>query len=140
MLFLLLSVFCLGLCAMTDYKTGYVYDGIVLSGFVFALTYGLWGGGTNKVTDWIVFCILQAILFRRMYGEGDVLVFLLTGTVYFVTGRGICEDLILMLLTILLLGIHQAYKRNINHKGNLKKPVPMVPYIFMAFLLCEIYQ
>ncbi len=39
-----------------------------------------------------------------------------------------------MALAFIQLGVVQAFKRNINQKGNLKVPVPFLPYIACSLL------
>lgn len=45
-----------------------------------------------------------------------------------------------MLVSFGILGMVQLLRHNINAKGNLKKPVPFIPYIALAFLLLWIWN
>ncbi len=126
------AIACVYICAMTDLKTGFVYDVVVLIG---ALALGwnfLLGTDAACYKEFICFSFLQYLLFRKMYGEGDVMIFIVVGGILCILGKGIFEDLLLMLLTIFLVGIHQGIKGNIKQNGNLERPVPMVPYIGIA--------
>jgi hypothetical protein len=86
-------------------------------------------GSIYALVALILFVILQLVLFRRMYGTADCLVFSACALYLTAQGHGMLTYLLHMAATFGLLGIVQAYRHNINAKGNLKKPVALVPYI-----------
>lgn len=126
------AIACVYVSSLTDLKTGFVYDVVVLTGILVLCFSFLLGVDQNCYKDFLCFSFLQFLLFKKMYGEGDVMIFIVVAGIFCTLKKGIYEDLQLMLLTIFLMGIHQGIKGNINQKGNLKKPVPMVPYIGIA--------
>lgn len=133
--YLILTVY-LTVCAITDFQTCKVYDLLqipaAVAGAVLCLLQApLPEGGRGLV----LFALLQYLLFTRFYGEGDVMAFQIC-SLYLVGRGGDLQTLLLhMALAFILLGGVQAFKRNINQKGNLKAPVPFLPYIACS-LLC----
>ena len=81
------------------------------------------------------FCVLQLLLFARLYGLADCYAFCVCALVECAYGAGMREYLMHMLLAVVLLLPIQAVKRNLNRYGNLKKPVPFLPYITISFYL-----
>jgi len=137
---------CLLVCAMTDLEHKWIYDIVILLGFLLGIHEVFRNvavtekvvecisscTATDKVSEWLIFSILQVFLFRRFYGEGDVELFLLCGLMNLLTGGGIGRILSFMLFVFALLGIHQVLRRNVNSKGNLKEKVALAPYIAFA--------
>lgn len=121
---------CILVCAMTDLQNKWVYDIVVIIGFLFGLLEGSWwNAGICEVKEWLFFSIVQVFFFRKMYGRGDVAIFLLCGFMNLLAHGGVLQDLLFMLLVFGVLGMHQMCLGNINAKGNLKKKVALVPYI-----------
>lgn len=81
------------------------------------------------------FCLIQILVFGRMYGAADVLEFLVCAIFFTAVGRAMETYLTHMALTFVLLGVVQLFQKNINRRGNLKTPVPLVPYIAISFLV-----
>ena len=120
--------------SMTDILSCYVYD-----------WFQIWGtaAGTYLIMQssgdiWIgcsivIFAILQGILFMKLYGKADGLAFLVAALVLGAMGCGVKTYLLHMIISYLLLAFTQAFKGNIGKKGNLKKPVPFLPYITISF-------
>lgn len=79
--------------------------------------------------DMLLFWLLQLKLFSRMYGRADCYAFGVSGMLIFTLGYGLKLCLVHMLFAIGLLGVVQAFRRNIGKDGNLKHPVAFVPYI-----------
>lgn len=132
--YLVLAVY-LTVCAITDFQTCKVYDLLQVpaaaAGAVLCLLQtSLPEGGRGLV----LFALLQYLLFMRFYGEGDVMAFQIC-SLYLVGRGGDLRTLLLhMALAFILLGAVQAFKRNINKKGNLIVPVPFFPYIACSLL------
>lgn len=85
----------------------------------------------------LLFGFMQYGLFRKMYGGADVMGFLICALYWAGRGGDIEDYLCHMLLCYLLLAVMQGIKSNISKKGNLKKPVPLFPYISMSFLIAN---
>ena len=115
------------LCSVTDYYNNQVYDLLQLGVCVIVAGIAL----TRQVQpsigwELVLFALIQVLLFGRMYGEADVMCFLICALSLIEKGMFIwvCH----MALSFFLLGIVQGWKRNIAANGNLKKEVPFFPY------------
>lgn len=132
--YLVLAIY-LTVCSITDFQTCKVYDilqvpAAVAGAILCLLQEPLPGGGSGLV----LFALLQYLLFMRFYGEGDVMAFQIC-SLYLVGQGGDLQTLLLhMALAFTMLGAVQALRRNINQKGNLKVPVPFLPYIACSLL------
>lgn len=82
----------------------------------------------------ILFALLQYLLFMRLYGEGDVMAFQICALYLVGEGGNLMTMLLHMALAFGLLGAVQLARGNINKKGNLKTPVPFLPYIACSIL------
>lgn len=80
-----------------------------------------------------LFVILQLKLFSEMYGRADCYAFCVCALAEAAAGLGIAEFLIHMLAAFCLLAVIQGIRGNIDRRGNLKQPVPFLPYITLAF-------
>lgn len=81
----------------------------------------------------LVYAMLQELFFCRMYGRADCHAFVccaLAGCAY---GIGFVGYLCQMAMAFGFLGIVQAFRHNINRRGNLKQPVAFLPYITVSF-------
>ncbi len=132
--YLVLAVY-LTVCTITDFQTHKVYDilqvpAAVAGAVLCLLQVPMPEGGRVLVS----FALLQYLLFTRYYGEGDVMAFQIC-SLYIVGRGGDLRTLLLhMALAFILLGAVQGLKHNINQKGNLKVPVPFLPYIACSLL------
>ncbi len=93
-------------------------------------------GGEAAATEISVRCLgllafvaLQFGVFIKMYGTADVFVFLVCAIYQARFGRGLLTHLLHMGLAYTVLAIVQLLRRNVGRDGNLKVPVPFVPYI-----------
>lgn len=126
-------------CAWQDIRSCTVYDithypGVILAGCmadIFCMEAG-------TAMSLLAFSALQYVLFRRMYGDADVMCFLICALSLGKEGS-MTGYLLHMLITYLFLGLHQAVRGNIARDGNLKVPVPMIPYILVAYLVVKIF-
>lgn len=89
----------------------------------------------ERIGGLLLFAMLQFTLFSRMYGLADCYAFTCCSMVLCSLGGGIREYLLQMLLAILLLGIVQLFRKNVNRRGNLREPVAFLPYIAASFFL-----
>lgn len=90
-------------------------------------------GRYASFTGLIFFCLLQQIFFARMYGRADSHAFCICAVIAYGFDISIKGYLIHMLFSFLLLTVVQFFQKNINRKGNLKKPVAFLPYITVSF-------
>lgn len=86
----------------------------------------------------LLFASAQLAVFCRMYGKADAYAFCICGMVETAMGMNLVGLLAHMLLAYGILVPVQALRRNIDKRGNLKRPVPFIPYIVAAFwvVLC----
>lgn len=134
MIYLILAVY-LTVCVTTDRQTCKVYDCLQLPAAVFGAALCLLRpvparGGAALVC----FALLQYFLFMRLYGRGDGMTFQIC-SLYIIGEGGSLETLLShMMAAFALLGAVQLVRGNINRKGNLKLPVPFLPYIACSLL------
>lgn len=83
----------------------------------------------------LLFALIQYGLFRKMYGSGDVMGFLICALYLAARSKDIEGYLFHMAACYLLLAVVQGVKGNITKKGQLASPVPLYPYISTSFLL-----
>jgi len=81
----------------------------------------------------LFFCLLQEFFFCRWYGRADCHAFTICALVSLENGTGLKNCLIQMLIAFGILAVRQFAHRNINRRGNLKKPVAFLPYITVSF-------
>lgn len=81
----------------------------------------------------LFFCALQFLLFQHTYGRADCYAFCICAAVEAAIGFSTAGFLSHMLVSYVLLFAVQLFRRNINRKGNLRKPVPFLPYITVSF-------
>ena len=93
------------------------------------------GVGITLWPEFAVYFLIQEALFARFYGRADVRAFEAFAMMLCSGGFGLRYALYHMYLSFLLLALVQAFRRNIDRKGNLKQPVAFIPYITIAFFL-----
>lgn len=81
----------------------------------------------------LFFVGLQLLLRGRIYGCADSYAFCVCALAQTALGISTAGFLTHMLLAYLLLFVIQLFRRNLNRKGNLRQPVPFLPYITAAF-------
>ncbi|MDE7222385.1 MAG: hypothetical protein K2O34_01225 [Acetatifactor sp.] len=134
MIYLILAVY-LTVCVLTDRQTCKVYDCLQLPAALFGTALCMMRpvpaqGGAALVC----FALLQYFLFMRLYGRGDGMTFQIS-SLYIIGAGGSLETLLShMAAAFALLGVVQLVRGNINRKGNLKLPVPFLPYIACSLL------
>ncbi|MBQ8823128.1 MAG: hypothetical protein IJZ82_10825 [Lachnospiraceae bacterium] len=123
----------LTLCSITDRYMQQVYDNVQLyAGILLAALAFCREIPPGVGAELIVFGIVQGFLFRRMYGEGDVMGFLICALS--LVEKGILIWMVHMAITYILLGIVQGRKKNVGRDGNLRVPVPLFPYMACAYI------
>lgn len=125
----------------TDCRTCEVYNVIWwVSGTAAALSMILNGKVTiAMVLELGVFCLIQLLLFSRMYGKADCYAFCVCAMAETACGMGFPEYLFHMVFAFGILAMVQLARQNVNSKGNLKHPVPFLPYITMGFVLVLLF-
>ncbi len=104
----------------------------VLGGAVF-----LWNRETSAWAgiSLILFVIIQYFGFRKLYGKADTMAFAICAMYLAGLGGDTEHCLWHMTISFILMAVVQAFAGNINKRGELCKPVPMLPYISVGFLL-----
>jgi len=138
---LLLAVIggCLLLACVTDLVTCQVYNFTWWPGLASSLVllwYAWFVSGTaslETVKSFLFFLTLQLMLFCRVYGRADCYAFCVCAAAEASRGFQAAGYLVHMLVAYALLFLVQTVRGNINRKGNLKEPVPFLPYITISF-------
>lgn len=89
----------------------------------------------GTIMDLLLFVGIQWVWFRKMYGPADVAAFMVCAVYLAAEDRGMEGYLLHMAVTFLLLGVIQGCKGNVSNKGNLKRPVALLPYITIGFFI-----
>lgn len=140
---LLLSLFigCLLLACVTDLALWQVYNFVwwiagAAGGFLF-LERLCTAPKANAylASELIVFCVIQLIVFSKLYGRADCYAFCACAVMEAALGIGFKGFLVHMLYSFGLLAVKQAAGRNIGSDGNLRQPVPFLPYITAGLYL-----
>lgn len=119
--------------SITDFQTCEVYDFLHVLGAIGAVAVFLQQPPTRAVIiSLLIYWAIQHFIFMRMYGKADAMAFLVCALFESVYGQGLLTYLLHMGAAFVVLGIVQAGKHNINNRGNLKNPVPFLPYIAMT--------
>lgn len=83
---------------------------------------------------WVmVYLGLQLLLAGRIYGRADSYAFCVCALAQVLLGIPAAGFLAHMSIAYVLLFVVQLARRNIDRRGNLRKPVPFLPYITAAF-------
>jgi len=112
-----------------DLHTCMVYDFLHIGAAIPGIISVLLNPSKERILSLLIFGIIQVGLFMRMYGAADGCAFWVCALFESRFGMGLLSYLLHMGLAFLLLGIIQGFRKNINKCGNLKEPVPFLPYI-----------
>lgn len=118
------------LASVMDLQICMVYDFLSVFGFIGGV-WVLWRIQPRKeqLIALFFFWILQYFFFMKMYGKADGIAFCICALFESCYGVGMLTYLLHMLAAYCVLGVIQGLKHNINKQGNLKQPVPFLPYI-----------
>lgn len=117
-------------CAILDKQTKSVYDFLhLVAGLAGISLLILQSPDGAIIKGLVIFSLLQLLLFHRFYGLADCFTFIICAIYLAARGHDLLIYLLHMGATYLLLTIVQAFRHNINRKGNLKQPVALIPYI-----------
>lgn len=83
----------------------------------------------------LLYVFLQEALFAKFYGRADCHGFVVAGVFHYCLGGTFRDCIVHMGITFLELLVVQLCKGNVNCKGNLKRPVPLLPYMVTALQL-----
>lgn len=97
-------------------------------------------GNGHLVSELAVFCVIQLVVFGRLYGRADCYAFCVCAVMEAALGIGLKGFLVHMLFSLGLLTAKQAVRKNIGHDGNLRRPVPFLPYITAGMYLMLILR
>lgn len=90
------------------------------------------GGAAGEL---ILYIFLQQTVFVRFYGRADCHAFSVCAVAMAAYGLRLVDYLIHMALAFGILAVIQLACGNVTQSGRLKQPVPLVPYITVAFWL-----
>ena len=95
--------------------------------------------GVGMLFGLAIFWMVQLGLFGRLYGKADCYAFCVCAIAETGLGMGLTWVVIQMAFAFSLLVPVQFIRKNITLGGNLKKPVPFLPYITAAFYLLLVF-
>lgn len=127
---------CLLFACVTDCKTCQVYNFTWwISGTAAVLLLAACENGVSLecAGGLGLFIILQLKFFSKLYGRADCYAFCVCATAEAAAGLRLAGFLAHMLGAFCLLAAVQGIRGNIDKRGNLKRPVPFLPYITLAF-------
>ncbi len=135
------------LACVTDLAICHVYNFTWIPALAAAAVL-LWSGlSTAETAAWaerlsplLAFFLLQFVVFCRMYGRADCYAFCVCAAAEAARGMKMSGFLFHMLLAYMLLFMVQLVRGNMNRAGNLKKPVPFLPYITVSFWMTIMHQ
>ena len=131
---------CLLLACVTDMAICQVYNFVwLVSGAAAVILLADRKRDAAIIWEVLLFCVIQMVLFARMYGKADCYAFCVCAAAEAGLGSGMRGFLIHMLISFLLLATVQVMKKNIGLGGRLKKPVPFLPYITAGFYFMLIF-
>lgn len=93
------------------------------------------GTSTQTICSVIGFWLLQKLIFARLYGRADCYAFCVSALAMAALGGDFADYVMHMFLVFVGLTAVQMMRGNIAENGNLKKAVPLLPYITTAFWL-----
>lgn len=127
---------CLVAACITDIKSNRVYNMVWWIFCTAAITLFVIGGvlpDRHQFMGLLFYVFLQMALFSKMYGKADCYAFISCALAGMGWGWAIRDFLVHMFLAFSILTMVQIKNGNVNSRGNLKTPVPFIPYITLAF-------
>ena len=135
-IFWVILALCLLFACVTDCRTCQVYNFTWwISGTAAGLLWLMGRQWTDRegITGLLIFILLQLLLFSKMYGRADCYGFCVCAVAEAAVGMRLVGFLTHMALAFGILALVQGARHNINNRGNLRRPVPFLPYITLAF-------
>lgn len=140
----------LSAAAYSDRLTNEIYDWVYFPGISACMVMmAIQKPDEGVIVDLIVFLVLQAVLFRHMYGGSDCIAFSMCAMFLALYGYGLLEQMLMMLLTLVLFTIWQGMNRNIHVSRKsirehtffkLKQPDAMIPHIALSMSIIMLYM
>lgn len=90
------------------------------------------GMNIDSLCDLVFFAMLQQLWFGRFYGRADCHAFCISAFMMWTLGLVLLDYVMHMLLAFAGLILVQLVRRNVRRNGQLKEPVPLIPYIAVA--------
>ncbi len=81
---------------------------------------------------------IQEHIMCRFYGRADSHAFSCCALFLIFSGARLEGHILHMFISLILLSVHQKLRHNIGNRGKLISPVPFIPYISVAFVICVI--
>lgn len=136
---LLFASSLLAACIM-DIREQMVYRFLWLfSGVGAALLLGIRVYADGMQAEWMMellfFMALQQLWFKRLYGRADCHAYCVCAVAMSGFGLVLIDYVMHMLITFSGLAVVQLLRRNVGRGGRLKKPVALIPYITVAFVV-----
>ncbi len=94
----------------------------------------------ETIISLIVFMVIQINFFCKTYGKADGYAFCVCAVTEAARGMKMTGYLLHMVTAYTLLFLVQISYGNLNKRGNLKKPVPFLPYITISYLLIMVLE
>lgn len=128
---------CLLFAGITDLRTYRVYRFTWWISGAAALGLLLDCSGERNFSVWglLAYCLLQELVFGKMYGRADCHGFCVCAAAGTSLGFTFGAYLLHMVLAFGMLTVVQLARHNVNSRGNLIVPVPFLPYIGLSFLI-----
>lgn len=127
---------CLFAACIMDLQNQSIYNFVWLPALTGGILLCLSGGTEGEwepLISAIAYCLLQEAFFSRWYGRADCHGFTVCSICMAGMGMELEWFLLHMTVTFLLLAVIQAFYHNIAANGNLKTPVPLLPYLTAGF-------
>lgn len=122
---------------VTDCRTREVYNVTWWISGAAAAVLLVWSGEAERrlLQELFLFWVIQMTIFSKLYGKADCYAFCVCAAAEASEGMGLREYLLHMAAAFALLTVVQLLRRNVDGRGNLKRAVPFLPYITLAFAL-----
>ena len=146
---LMCFVGCLFAASICDIRTHTVPDLIwwIAAAGILGLILVRYGGGeapsdpgamkaAGRLLEALFIIFIQERVMSRYYGRADSHAFSCCALYLAVCGSGLEAHILHMSLSLISLTLIQLLRHNISKRGRLKHPVPFIPYISVAFILC----
>lgn len=124
------------LAAWLDHYVQNIPDMVYVPGFVSGTAWLIQQHPSVEViVSLIVFVVMQAVIFRRLYGGSDCLAYSLCALYFAGAGGLLYDDLVFMLVTVGIETVVQIVHHNLDFRcGRLKKPVAVIPYMAVSMI------
>lgn len=105
------------------------------AGILLGVRVKTWGVPTDVWVELFFFVVLQQLWFGRFYGRADCHAFCVSALLMTALGMELLDYVMHMVLAFTGLLLVQLLRKNVDKGGQLKKPVPFIPYIAVSLWL-----